>query len=75
MLRYHTFNLDIGYVGNDIILIPLGIEDTWSEVVKKVETLDNRKPAIVVCATGFRSKIFSSFLSRSGFDKVCCTNS
>ena len=60
-------------IGNDILSIPLGKEETWSEVVKKVELLNNNKPTIVVCTTGFRSKIFASFLTRSGFDKVYYT--
>ena len=67
------------YLGEDVVNIPLGEEDTWAAVVQTVELLDNKKPAIVVCATGFRSKIFSSFLTRSGFQNVTnkvllCTN-
>lgn len=56
--------------GKDILNIPLGEESKWSKSVEKIERMDSTKPAIVVCATGFRSKIFASFMTRSGFKEV-----
>lgn len=60
----------IPHTGSDVLAIPLGPEESWGEVVRTIEGLDPRRPAVVVCATGFRSKIFASFLTRSGFNKV-----
>ena len=56
--------------GSDILNIPLGQQENWGNVVTEIEKLDVNKPVIIVCETGLRSKIFSSFLIRTGFKKV-----
>lgn len=58
------------FIVEGVIYLPLGEQENWEKLIRSIEKLDRSKPAIVICQTGVRSKIFASFLSRSGFPEV-----
>ena len=56
--------------GNDMINLPLGCANEWSQDVKEGKILDKSKPTICLCKVGVRSMRMATFLSQSGYEEV-----